>query len=420
MNQSIHNISSGQKLSILSTFGISFFIWGVITGLNFFLIEHLKSIFHLSYSISTLISLTFFSTYLLVSLPAGKLIGNWGYKLGLIIGLFTTGLGCMLFYFAIYLSNYYFFLLAMVVQATGITLLQVGANLYMLFFGSNRTAISRLTLMQGLNALGAFLAPIYGSQFVEGLFGLSPSSIAAGKFSMEQEILYVESPYILLSIIMYFLTVFFVFVDIPEFSTKNLEPLNKKLPTIRHTHVMHFKQLRLGAFAMFAYLGAEVALGNFLFNYANNTSKFYWGAALIGRIIGALILLKISPRKVLSWSAGISTLLLIISVIFSGDISIQCTILIGFFNAVMFPCIYGLALNGLGKFSEEGSAVMIMAFVGAGVIPFNAANFAAALGYKIGFIFPLLCYLYILFYSEEGSRFEKKENLENESAFTTS
>ena len=161
MKQALNNTTTfGQRLSILSTFGISFFFWGVITGLNFFLIEHLKSIFDLSYSISTLISLTFFSTYLLVSLPAGKLIGNWGYKLGLIIGLFTTGLGCMLFYFAIYLSNYYFFLLAMVVQATGITLLQVGANLYMLFFGSNKTAISRLTLMQGLNALGAFLAPI--------------------------------------------------------------------------------------------------------------------------------------------------------------------------------------------------------------------------------------------------------------------
>ncbi|HXA03111.1 MAG TPA: hypothetical protein VNW99_14045, partial [Cytophagaceae bacterium] len=99
------NKTSDSHISILATFGVSFFIWGLLTVLNFILIDHLRHIFHLSYSISTLIHLTFFSTYLIVSLPAGTLIKNWGYKLGLIIGVFTTGLGCMLFYFAIYLRE---------------------------------------------------------------------------------------------------------------------------------------------------------------------------------------------------------------------------------------------------------------------------------------------------------------------------
>ena len=413
MEQSLQSTTGGRKLSILSTFGVSFFIWGIITGLNFVLIEHLKAIFHLSYSISTLIHLTFFTTYLIASLPAGKMVQHWGYKLTLIIGLFTTGLGCMFFYFAIYLKDYYFFLVAMIVQATGITLLQVCANLYILFFGELKTAASRLTLMQGLNALGVFLAPVYGSALIEAFFGIDiahKGNLTEAAFTV-QETVFVESPYIILSIIMYILSVFFVFVDIPEFSTKNIEPENKKTNEIRRSHVMHFKQLRLGAFAMFAYLGAELALANLIFAFFPEGTKVYWGTALIGRLIGALLLLKISPRRALAFCAAVSTSLLILSILTTGFVSESTAIAIGLFNSIMFPCIYSLGLSGLGKFSEEGSSIMIMAFVGAGVIPFNVANFSAAFGYKVGFIFPFIAYLYILFYAIKGSKFERKKEL---------
>jgi FHS family L-fucose permease-like MFS transporter len=412
MEQSLTYLTAKNKFSILSTFGVSFFIWGVITGLNLYFIEHLKNIFNISYSVSSLIHLVFFSTYLIVSLPAGKLIKNWGYKLGLIIGLFTTGLGCMLFYFAIHLQQYYFFLLAMAVQATGITLLQVGANLYILFFGQNKTAPSRLTLMQGLNAFGAFLAPVYGSSLVESIFGLNK-----GINELTIKTIYVQSPYILLSIVMYVLTIFFVFIDIPEYSTEKIEPLNEKSNTIRYSHVMHFKQLRLGAFAVFAYLGAEVALGNFLITFFPGQTKYYWGAALAGRLLGALILLKITPSKVLAIGAATATSLLFISILTTGDVSIWTAIAIGLFNSIMFPCIYSLGLSGLGKFSEQGSAIMIMAFVGAGVIPFNAGNFSAVLGYKIGFIFPIVCYVYIMFYAIKGSKFSIQKDNSTSKAF---
>jgi FHS family L-fucose permease-like MFS transporter len=210
---------------------------------------------------------------------------------------------------------------------------------------------------------------------------------------------------------MYVLTVFFVFVEIPEYSTESIEPLNKQSKAIRRSHVMHFKQLRLGAFAVFAYLGAEIALGNFLLTFFPEQTKFYWGAALAGRIVGALVLLKIGPRKVLAVCAATATSLLILSVLTSDSISVWTAISIGLFNSIMFPCIYSLGLSGLGKFSEEGSAIMIMAFVGAGVIPFNAANFSAAFGYKIGFIFPFMCYLYIVFYALRGSKFKKREDI---------
>jgi FHS family L-fucose permease-like MFS transporter len=417
MQQLTAALTLKKQVSILGTFGICFFIWGVISGLNLFLINHLKNIFHLNYSVSSLIQFTFFSTYLIVSLPAGRLIKNWGYKLGLIIGLFTTGLGCMLFYFAIYLKNYYFFLGALAIQATGITLLQVGANLYILFFGDRSSAVARLTFMQGLNALGTFLAPIYGSKFVADIFDLTFNS--STNDALMKEAVYVQSPYILLSIVMYFLTIFFVFVDIPEFVTKDIEPLNRESGAIRRTHVMHFKQLRLGAFAVFAYLGAEFALSYFLVTYDIENTKYYWGAALLGRLLGTLLLLKWTPRKILTIASITATSLIVASIFTPTAISIWPVVTIGLFNSVMFPCIYVLGINGLGKYSEEGSSIMIMAFVGGGIISFNTVNFAHAFGYKVAFILPLICYLYIYFYAKKGSKFRTKSNITSSEAFYT-
>ncbi|HEY8402594.1 MAG TPA: MFS transporter, partial [Cytophagaceae bacterium] len=408
-------LSSTQKIYILITFSISFFIWGFLTVLNFVLINDLKALFDLSYSVSTLINLTFFTTYLLASIPAAKLVKSWGYKLCLISGLFTTGLGCMLFYFAVSAKIYYFFLLALAVQATGITLLQVTANLYVVFFGKQQRAATRLTLMHAFNALGGFLAPLYGEKVVRSFFGLvenvAPVFVVKGFTALEA---YVQSPYIILSIFMYLLTIFFVFVEIPEFNTKNWDFLNILEYRGKRIHVMHFKQLRLGAFAVFAYQGAEVALANFLVGFHSDLSVYYWGLSLAGKFIGAWYLIYGTPSKILATCASGACLFLLISIVTIGEFSIWCVALIGLFNSVMFPAIFFLGTRGLGRFSEDGAGSMVMAFVGAAVIPFNVVNFAAAIGYKIAFIYPLVCYGYIIFYALKGSQFVRKPSEVNE------
>jgi FHS family L-fucose permease-like MFS transporter len=143
-----------------------FFLWGFITCLNDILIPYLKSLFDLNYTQAMLIQFTFFGAYFLMSLPSGKIVSKIGYKNGIIVGLITAGIGSLLFYPAAETKMYGFFLAALFVLASGITLLQVAANPYVAILGRPETSSSRLNLTQAFNSLGTTLAPKFGKIFI--------------------------------------------------------------------------------------------------------------------------------------------------------------------------------------------------------------------------------------------------------------
>ena len=147
-------------LSALTTL---FFMWGFLTCLNDILIPHLKNVFSLNYFQAMLVQFVFFAAYFIVSLPSGYITQKLGYKKGIVIGLITAGIGRLLFYPAAGLRMYSFFLLALFVLASGITLLQVAANPYVAILGKPETASSRLNLTQAFNSLGTTIAPFFGS-----------------------------------------------------------------------------------------------------------------------------------------------------------------------------------------------------------------------------------------------------------------
>ena len=150
------NLSSTAAIAVLS---IIFFTWGALTSLNDVLIPHLKAVFEMNYAQTMLIQFTFFSTYLVMSIPAGRVVAHVGYKPSIVIGLVVAGIGALAFYPAAKAPSYPLFLLALFVLASGITLLQVSANPYISLLGNPRDASSRLTLAQALNSLGHTLAP---------------------------------------------------------------------------------------------------------------------------------------------------------------------------------------------------------------------------------------------------------------------
>jgi MFS transporter, FHS family, L-fucose permease len=402
-----------RNLNILFTFGVLFFMWGLLTVLNFILVKHLTEIFHVNYSLSTLINLTFFSSYLIVSLPAGSLIHRVGYKKGIFYGWIAATMGCFFIFLSIYYRSYNLFLGALFILAGGITVLQVGANLYVVLLGDRNTAASRLTLIQGFNSLGTFAANFLGPLILIKMVNLPNEYLN----SLDKETLfqlefgYVHFPYLFLGILMVIFAVYLWFTYVPEIETTQIEPVNK-ITSSRHRHVMHFSQLRLGVFAIFAYVGAEVALGNYLEYFADQNVPYYWGLAMVGRFAGALVLLKVTPRNVIAFCAGINTILVAITIFTEGTVSHYAITFVGLFNSVLFPSIFALGVNGLGKFSIEGSAVLIMSIVGGAVIPFQVVNFSYA-SHQVpfihhgAFIILVICYAYIVLYGLKFSRFEK-------------
>jgi FHS family L-fucose permease-like MFS transporter len=383
-----------------------FFMWGLITSLNDILIPHLKGAFTLSYVQATLIQFAFFGAYFVVSLPAGWLVERLGYKPGIIIGLAIAGVGCVLFYPAAAAAAYPLFLGALFVLASGITLLQVAANPYVTILGPPRTASSRLTLTQAFNSLGTTIGPRLGTVLIL-------ASATAGTPVAEAAL--VQKPYLGLAAVLFVIAIVFVALRLPavEAPSKAAETASAQPPP----SLLGQRHLVLGVIAIFVYVGGEVAIGSLLVNFMAEPSiaglpvseaggyvSYYWGAAMIGRFVGAGVMWLVRPGRVLAFNAVAAVVLLLVAMASAGETAMWCVLAVGFFNSIMFPTIFALALAGLGKRTGEASGVLCMAIVGGALVPVLQGFLADQIGLLYSFFVPLVCYLYIVYYGLSGHR----------------
>jgi FHS family L-fucose permease-like MFS transporter len=404
-------------LSILTTL---FFMWGFITCLNDILIPHLKAVFTLSYTQAMLIQFSFFTAYALVSLPAGMLVEKIGYKNGIVIGLITAGIGSLLFYPAAGYQSFEMFLFAFFVLASGITLLQVAANPYVAILGKPETASSRLNLTQAFNSLGTTIAPLFGSLLIlslavktaEELKLMTTDQLAAYKLA---EASAVQIPYLGLAAALFIIAAIFAVIKLPkveaaaESSDVNVVESNNK------KSAWEYKHLVLGALAIFVYVGGEVSIGSFLVSYlgqdfiaglkeadAGKFVSFYWGGAMVGRFVGSAVQRKIKPNVVLTFNALAAAVLVIVSMLSFGQLAMWSILAVGLFNSIMFPTIFTLAIDGLGKHTGQASGILCTAIVGGALIPLSQGYFADTIGIHYAFFIPVLCYMYIAYYGWKG------------------
>ncbi|WP_407704932.1 sugar MFS transporter [Thalassotalea hakodatensis] len=376
-----------------------FFMWGFITCLNDILIPYLKGAFELSYTQAMLIQFCFFSAYFIVSIPAGNLVARIGYQKGIVTGLSIAACGCLLFYPAASMEVYLLFLIALFVLAAGITILQVSANPFVSVLGPVKTAPSRLTMTQAFNSLGTTLAPFFGAYLIFSGAEITPESGSSA----------VQLPYLLLAAALLLLAGIFAKLTLPNLGTV-------KQNTANYADALKFSHLKLGAIAIFLYVGAEVAIGSFLVSYLNDPTiaglteaeasrliAYYWGGAMIGRFVGAIVMQHISAGKVLAFNAVAAIVLLLLTIFSSGDIAKWSVLAIGLFNSIMFPTIFSLAISGLGQHASRGSGVLCLAIVGGAIVPLLQGVMADAIGLQLAFFLPLLCYIYIAFYGVKGS-----------------
>ena len=396
-----------------------FFMWGFLTCLNDILIPHLKAVFELNYARAMLVQFTFFGAYFLMSLPAGRLVAHLGYKKGIVAGLAIAAVGALGFWPAAELRVYEAFLGALFVLATGITVLQVAANPYVALLGPEQTASSRLTLAQALNSLGTAIAPIFGGLLILGNTVKSADELAALSAAEQlayrtQEAQSVQGPYVGLAIALALLAVFVYLFRLPALNetTEQADPVKHTLmDALRHRHVL------FGVLGIFFYVGAEVSIGSFLVNYLSmpNIGGFteqqatgfvsaYWTMAMIGRFAGSAIMVRFSPRVLLTIFAAANVALLALTMGTEGHVAVYSVVAIGLFNSIMFPTIFALSIERLGPLTNKGSSLLIMAIVGGAVVPYLQGVLADRIGLHLSFILPLLCYGYILFYGMWGSR----------------
>jgi FHS family L-fucose permease-like MFS transporter len=391
-------------------------MWGFITVLNDVLVPHLKSIFDLNYAKVMLIQFAFFTAYFIFALPWAKVVDWVGYKMTMVLGLLTMGVGAFLFIPAASVPSYPLFLGALMVLAAGMTALQVAANPYVAVLGPPNTASSRLNLAQAFNSLGTTIGPYLGGILIltaapKAMEVVRQMSADARQAYSIHEASSVKLPYAAIGLVLIAMAVSIAMFKLPAM------PGAEKHGKLEGESVWKHSHLVLGALGIFVYVGAEVSIGSFLINYFSQPNignllevqaakyvSFYWGGAMVGRFLGSAILQKVRTGTVLGIAALAASLLVTTSMLSSGHVAMWSIILVGFFNSVMFPSIFTLGIAELGPLTGDGSGLLIMAIVGGALIPFAQGWLADRIGIHHAFILPAICYLYIVYYAFSGSK----------------
>ena len=381
-------------LVILTTL---FFMWGFLTSLNDVLIPYFKKLFDLSFTQAVLIQFCFFAAYGLCSIPSGLAVRKIGYQRGAVVGLIIAALGCALFVSAANQSSYALFLGALFILASGITLLQVSANPYVALLGPSASAPRRLTLTQTFNSLGAWAGPKFGGPIILG--SLATATVITADA--------VKAPYLYLGVALFVLAIFFMVVKLPKVQDETAEG--------SYAQALSYRHLVLGVVAIFVYVGAEVSIGSFIINYmaephiagmaeekASHYVANFWGLALIGRIVGVLLMFVIAGNRMLMINAIAAVVLLLVVSFGEGSTAYYSLIAVGFFNSLMFPTIFSLAVAKLGPLTSRGSGLLCTAIIGGALIPLAQGLVADNVNLQFSFLVPLVCYIYIAYYGLKG------------------
>jgi FHS family L-fucose permease-like MFS transporter len=413
-----HNVpghAGASHAAALTLLASLFFMWGFITVINNTLLPHLRSVFDLSYTQTTLIESVWFIAYFLASIPSARLIARIGYQKSLVTGLLVMAAGALGMMLAASLPSYGVTLVMLFIIASGITLLQVAANPYVAVIGPAKTASSRLNLVQAMNSAGTMFAPLFGAYLILGRSkgGTSQAGTVLTEAERIADAQSVILPYGLVALVLVVLAVVIARVPLPAMgaaATRVSRDQRKSLSLWKH------RNLVWGVPAIFIYLIAEIGVANLFVNFvsqpeiANLTHEqagryltFLWGGMMIGRFAGSALMQRFAAESVLAVFATGAFVVMLVTVFTTGPAAMWALILVGLFHSIMFPTIFILGIRGLGPLTEEGSGLLIMAIAGGSLVVVQGW-LADLYGLQASFLLTAACELYILFYALWGSR----------------
>ncbi len=412
---------NSEYIMSITIIGILFFIFGFVTWVNGTLIPYLKIACELESDFqSYLVATAFFIAYTVMALPSSLVLEKTGYKKGMSVGLFIMAIGAALFIPAAQARNYNLFLIGLFIIGTGLALLQTASNPYVSIIGPIESAASRISIMGICNKVAGIIAGlVFGYIALSDADGIEARLKAMDALTRAAELdalaARVIVPYAIITIVLIFLAVGILFSPLPDIKEENGGQTTDS--GTGKTSVLQFPHLLLGVLAIFCYVGVEVMAGDTIISYGKSlgielsVARYFTQATLacmlIGYVVGIAAIPKyLSQEKALKISAIIGVVFTVLAVLTTKYVSVAGIALLGLANALMWPAIFPLAIEGLGKFTKTGSALLIMGIAGGAILPlvYGKLSEVESIGTQQAYWLMVPCYLYILYYSMKGHR----------------
>ncbi|MEA5258207.1 sugar MFS transporter [Arcicella aquatica] len=405
-------------LSPIVIIGMLFFIFGFITWLNGTLIPFLKIACELEYAEALLVTFAFYIAYVFLAIPSSFILTKVGFKNGMALGLVIMAIGAVVFVPAAQSRSFALFLTGLFIQGAGISLLQTASNPYISILGPIESAAQRISIMGVCNKIAGALSPlILGAIILDGASDIEnqlKTSLASEKEILLNELAgRVIVPYIVMAIALLLLAFMIYKSSLPEIDTSKDE--SEAVQDASGKSIFQHVNLVLGILAIFCCVGVEVIAGDTIGQYGSslgisldvskNFTSLTLVAMLVGYFVGIVAIPKYIPQNKALMYCGIIGVLFTIGIIFTaGFTSVAFVALLGLANSLMWPAIFPLAIKGLGKKTEFGSALLIMGIGGGAILPFFYGKIAESVGVQQAYLILIPCYLYILYFATIGHK----------------
>lgn len=379
-----------------------FLLWGFAHGLLDVLNKHFQGVFTMTKAESGLVQFSTYIAYFLMALPAGAFMKRYGYRKGIIMGLLLFAIGAFGFIPAAFLHSATPFLIALFVIACGLCILETAANPYSTILGPSASAAQRLNLSQSFNGLGWILGPLVGGLLI---FGASEGDSMA-----------LTKPYILVGGIVLFVALLFFFTKLPEIKPEEEEEVTAIVEEKPAASLWKRRQFVRSVVAQFCYCAAQTGIFGFFINYVTEMDPgisnlrasrilAFGGMALfmIGRLSGSFTMKWLAPGRLLTWYSLLSAVCLALVVASVGTLSLYALYLSFFFMSIMFPTIFALGLEGMGVYTKKASSYIVMGVAGGAFSPM-LMGYIGEENMALGFIVPLIAFLYILYFAIKCNR----------------
>ncbi|HVK51433.1 MAG TPA: sugar MFS transporter [Pseudoxanthomonas sp.] len=417
----VQAVPGSRQFTSIAIIGLLFFIFGFVTWLNGPLIGFAELAFDVSEAYAFLIPSAFYISYFCLALPSSVILKHTGMKKGMALGLFAMAIGAVVF--GQYTTHRWYpgALAGIFTIGAGLAILQTAANPYISILGPIEGAAQRIAVMGICNKIAGILAPLVLAAYVLHGMGDLAGQVATATPEAKEALLNefaarIYLPYMAMAGLLVLLAIGILFSPLPEVKTAEANASSDAGDAAGKRNVFQYPHLLLGVICLFVYVGVEVLAGDAIGAYGKGFglpldetkmfTSYTLGAMLLGYVVGLIAIPRfISQERYLSVSAVLGIVFAIAAFLTHGYVSVLFVAALGFANAMMWPAIFPLAIKGLGRFTETGSALLIMGIAGGAVIPQLFAVFKQSHDFQ--WVFTALavpCYVYILYFAQRGHR----------------